>query len=63
MRRESRNALGNTGVLEAERRPRNSLGWPEEGARDNEVGAAKRYGEEFRSGRVPVSSFLNETPL
>ncbi|WP_459281329.1 hypothetical protein [Paenibacillus vandeheii] len=62
MRRESR-ALGNTGVPESGRRPRNSLGWPEEGARDNEVGAAKRYGEELRSGRVPVSIFLNETPL
>ncbi|MGX1826898.1 hypothetical protein ACWIE6_01485 [Paenibacillus taichungensis] len=63
MRRAFRNALGNTELPEAGRRPRNSLGWPEEGARDNEVGAAKRYGEELRSGRVSVSIFLDETPV
>ncbi|WP_433956392.1 hypothetical protein [Paenibacillus taichungensis] len=63
MPRACRNALGNTEFSEAGRRPRNSLGWPEEGARDNEVGAAKRYGEELRSGKVSVSIFWDETPV
>jgi len=63
MRRAGRNDLGNTGLPKAGRRARNSLGWPEEGARDNEVGAAKRYGEELRSGRVSVSIFWVETTL